>query len=53
MDPVQWAAALQVTMSLQCHLLYEQQALVGILDPHKPSRPSLLHSDTLEKVKGK
>ena len=53
MDPVQWAAALQVTMLLQCHLIHKQQDLVGILDPHKPSRPSLLHSDTLEKVKSK
>jgi hypothetical protein len=53
MDPVQWAAALQVTMLLQCHLLHEQQALVGTPDPHKPSRPTLLHSDTLEKVKSK
>lgn len=51
MAPVQWAAALQVTML--CHLLYEQQALVGILDPYTPSRPSLSCSDTLEKVKSK
>lgn len=51
MDPAQWPAALQVTMPLQCHLLCEQQALVGILDAHKPFRPSLLSSDTLEKVR--
>jgi len=51
MAPVQWVVALQVTMLF--HLLYEQQALVGILDPYTPSRPFVLCSDTLEKVKSK
>ena len=51
MAPVQWAAALQVTML--CHLLHEQQALVGKLDPYTPSQPFVLCSDTLQKVKSK